>query len=121
MSDRIFYAAAEDQNVKGKINSYVPSKFLVRNGMYVVDPVPGASQKANLYSDGAGTSQTDGKMVDPGNYIVVPANYTEQSAQDAAARLAAVHPPAGFSCSVAVYEIALYLRRLSRIKPPKRQ
>ena len=46
MSDRIFYAAAEDQNVKGKINSYVPSKFLVRNGMYVVDPVPGASQKA---------------------------------------------------------------------------
>jgi hypothetical protein len=91
VSDRIFYAATEDQNVKGKINSYVPSKFLVRNGMYVVDPVPGASQKANLYSDGAGTSQTDGKMVDPGNYIVVPANYTEQSAQDAAARFAAVH------------------------------
>jgi len=56
VSDRIFYAAATDQDDSRKITGYVPSKFLVRNGMYVVDPVPGASQNANLYSDGAGSN-----------------------------------------------------------------
>jgi hypothetical protein len=91
LSDRIFYAAATDQKAGDRITGYVPSKFLVRNGMYVVDPVPGASQKANLYSDGAGGNQTDGKTANPNNYVVVPANYTEQAARDAAALLEAVH------------------------------
>lgn len=87
LPDRVFYAAATHRDDKEKITGYVPSKFLVRNGMYVVDPVPGASQKANLYSDGSGNNQTDGKVANPNNYIVVPANYTEQGAQDAARRL----------------------------------
>jgi len=91
VSDRIFYAAATDQDDSKKITGYVPSKFLVRNGMYVVDPVPGASQNANLYSDGAGSNQIDGKVANPNNYIVVPANYTEAAARDAAATLEAVH------------------------------
>jgi hypothetical protein len=85
--DRIFYTAATDKDNKDKITGYVPSKFLVRNGAYVVDPVPGASQNANLYSDSAGNNQTDGKIANPNNYVVVPANYTEQSARDAAAAL----------------------------------
>ena len=96
MSDRIFYAAAEDQKTHA-ITGYVPSKFLIRNGSYVVDPVPGGSQKANLYSDGAGSNQMDGGIANPNNYVVVPANYSEQQARDFAARLAAVRrisPPA---------------------------
>jgi len=91
VSDRVFYTAATDQDNKDKVTGYVPSKFLVRNGAYVVDPVPGASQKANLYSDGAGSNQTDGKIANPNNYVVVPANYTEQAARDAAALLEAIH------------------------------
>jgi hypothetical protein len=84
MTDRIFYAAADARQNSGmrKITGYVPSKFLVRNGAYVVDPVPGASQNANLYSDRLGNNKTDGKIANPNNYIVVPANYGEQQARD---------------------------------------
>lgn len=90
MSDRVFYAAAEDQKPPIRITGYVPSKFLIRNGAYVVDPVPGASQKASLYSDKFGSNQTDGRIANPNNYVVVPGNYSEQHARDFAARLAAV-------------------------------
>lgn len=76
MPDRIFYAATEDQKTH-KITGYAPSKFFVRNGTYVSDPVPGASQRANLYSDAAGSNQTDGRIANPNNYIIVPQNYTE--------------------------------------------
>lgn len=89
MPDRIFYAAAEDQDTH-KITGYVPSKFLMRNGAYVIDPVPGASQNANLYSDSLGSNQTDGRIANPNNYIVMPANYDEQQARDFAAGVAAV-------------------------------
>jgi hypothetical protein len=90
MTDRIFYAAAEARGDPRapKITGYVPSKFLVRNGAYVVDPMPGASQNANLYSDDRGSSKTDGKIANPNNYVVVPANYSEEQAKDFAARLA---------------------------------
>jgi hypothetical protein len=96
LSDRIFYAAAEDQKTHG-ITGYVPSKFLIRNGAYVVDPIPGGSQKANLYSDGQGSDQTDGRIANPNNYVVVPANYSEQDAAVFGRRLGVlqkISPPA---------------------------
>ena len=74
MPDFRFYAAAQDPSDNGRINGYVPSKFLQRNGIYVVDPVPGASQKAYLYSDANGSNKTDGSIANPNNYIVVPDN-----------------------------------------------
>ena len=40
MADPIFYAAATDQKEPYPITGYVPSKFLVRNGAYGVDPIP---------------------------------------------------------------------------------
>jgi hypothetical protein len=74
LADRIFYAAARDPTVKGsvKVNGYVPSKFLMRNGAYIADPVPGASQKAFLFSDSSGNNKTDGRIANPNNYLIVP-------------------------------------------------
>jgi hypothetical protein len=86
LSDPIFYAAAEDRDTH-QITGYVASKFLMRNGAYVTDPIPGASQLANLYSDGLGNNQTDGKIANPNNYIVVPADHSEQEARKFAAKL----------------------------------
>jgi hypothetical protein len=97
LSDKIFYAAAEGQKPPHGITGYVPSKFLVRSGTYVADPVPGAWQNANLYSDSLGNNQTDGKIANPNNYIVVPANYSEQDAKDFGNRLGVlqrISPPA---------------------------
>ncbi len=88
MADRIFYAAATDLKPPHPITGYVPSKFLLRNGAYVSDPIPGASQNANLYSDAAGNNQTDGRIANPNNYIIVPANHSEQQARKFAAVLA---------------------------------
>jgi hypothetical protein len=90
LPDRTFYVAAQDPTVKDhtQINGYVPSKFLTRNGTYVMDPVPGASQKAYLYSDGTGSNKTEGKIANPNNYLIVPENYSEQDAREFAAKLA---------------------------------
>src|SRR5258705_13203262 len=85
MSDRIFYVGAKDD--KNPLTGYVPAKFLMRNGMYVMDPTPGGSQKSYLYSDGSGNNKTDGSVANPHNYLIVPANYTEQQAKDFAARI----------------------------------
>jgi hypothetical protein len=68
MPDQVFYAAAEDPDTN-KITGYVPSKFLMRNWAYVMDPIPGASQNANLYSHSAGNNQTNGKIANPNNWI----------------------------------------------------
>ncbi len=89
MSDRIFYVGAEDQK-SHKFTGYVPSKFLMRNGAYVMDPIPGASQEAYLYSDGSGSNKTNGKIANPDNYIIVPESHSESEARKFAARLAAV-------------------------------
>jgi hypothetical protein len=86
LSDQNFYVGAEDPKTK-KITGYVPAKFLMRNGMYVMDPTPGGSQQANLYSDGLGI-KTGGRVANPNNYLIVPANYTEQQAKDFAAGIA---------------------------------
>jgi hypothetical protein len=90
LPDPIFYAAAQDPRVKSgiKITGYVPSKFLMRNGAYVTDPIPGASQNAYLYSDSSGQNKTDGTIANPNNYIVVPASYSEQEAKNSGAALA---------------------------------
>jgi hypothetical protein len=85
MSDRIFYVGAQDDN--DPLTGYVPAKFLMRNGMYVKDPTPGGSQGSFLYSDGLGRNKTDGSVANPHNYLIVPANYTEQQAKDFAARI----------------------------------
>lgn len=89
LADRIFYAAATDQKLPHPITGYVPSKFLMRNGAYVMNPIPGGSQLANLYSDSSGNNRTDGRIANPNNYVVVPANYNEQGARKFAAVLAA--------------------------------
>jgi hypothetical protein len=108
MTDPIFYAAAEDRRnpTSPRITGYVPSKFLIRNGAYVVDPVPGGSQNANLYSDSRGSNQTDGKIANPNNYVVVPTNYSEKQANDFAADLAATRklgPAATFALMTSAF------------------
>jgi hypothetical protein len=62
MTDPVFYVGSEkDKNLTG----YVPAKFLMRNGAYVMDPTPGGSQRAYLYSDGAGGNKTIGSIANP--------------------------------------------------------
>jgi hypothetical protein len=99
LSDQRFYVGAEDQKTH-KITGYVPSKFLARNGTYVVDPVPGASQLANVYSDSSGGNQTDGKIANPNNYVIVPTNYSEQQAKESSAQLAAAQRFGGFNTTL---------------------
>lgn len=106
MTDQIFYVGAQDDD--GVLTGYVPAKFLMRNGAYVMNPMPGASQKAYLYPDPSETYKTDGHIANPYNYLIVPVIYTEQKAKDFAAQVAdtigrtfpgsemgAVHPAAG--------------------------
>jgi hypothetical protein len=87
MSDPAFYVGSERDK---RFTGYVPAKFLVRNGAYVMDPTPGGSQRAYLYSDGSGNNKTSGRMANPYNYLVVPANYTEQKARDFASEIAGI-------------------------------
>jgi hypothetical protein len=94
MSDRIFYVGAKDHD--NPLTGYVPAKFLLRNGAYVMDPTPGGSQDAYIYSDALGGNKANGRAANPNNYLIVPANYSEQQAKDFAARIAntwyKVHP-----------------------------
>ena len=85
MPDQIFYVGAQRDKL---LTGYVPAKFLMRNGAYVTDPTPGGSQKAYLYSGRLGSDQTRGSVANPNNYLIVPANYTEQKARDFAAQIA---------------------------------
>jgi hypothetical protein len=87
LSDRIFYTAAVHQKDPHPITGYVPSKFLMRDGAYVTDPMPGASQRFNLYSDSLGNNQTDGKIANPNNYVIVPENRSEEEARKFSALL----------------------------------
>ena len=63
MSDRIFYVGAQDAD--NALTGYVPAKFLVRDGRYLMDPTPGGSQKSYLYSDGMGNNKTRGSVANP--------------------------------------------------------
>ena len=85
MSDPVFYVGAEKDR---KFTGYVPAKFLMRGGRYVMDPTPGGSQKSYLYSDGLGSNKTDGSVANPKNYLIVPANHSDQQARDFAAGIA---------------------------------
>lgn len=88
MSVRVFYVGANLQNDEKTITGYVPAKFLTLNGEPVVDPVPGGSQKTNIYADGSDKYKTSGAIANPNNYLIVPANYTEQQARAFAAHIA---------------------------------
>lgn len=86
MADRIFYVGAMDDN--NPLTGYVPAKFLMRNGMYVMNPTPGGSRSGPLFSDSLGSGRTDGGVANPNNYLIVPANYSDQQARDFAAGIA---------------------------------
>jgi hypothetical protein len=58
MPDQIFYVGAKDKN--NPLTGYVPAKFLMRNGAYVMDPTPCGSQQAYLYSDASDANKTPG-------------------------------------------------------------
>jgi hypothetical protein len=92
MSDRIFYVGAQsqekDENGKTPFTGFVPAKFLTINGQPVVDPTPFGSQKAYIYSDNKGADKTD--AANPNNYLVVPANFSEEQARAYAAQIAAM-------------------------------
>jgi hypothetical protein len=88
MPVRVFYVGANLQNDEKIITGYVPAKFLTLNGEPVVDPVPGGSQKTNIYADGSDKYKTSGAIANPNNYLIVPANYTEQQARAFAAHIA---------------------------------
>jgi hypothetical protein len=88
MPGQIFYVGAQDGRDKTKFIGYVPAKFLVRNGRYVMDPMPGGSHNAFLYSDASGSDKTNGEIANPYNYLIVPRLHTEQKARDFAAGIA---------------------------------
>ena len=88
MSDRVFYVGARPQNDEKRITGYVPAKFLTLNGKPVVDPTPGGSQNAYIYADGSDRYKTRGEIANPNNYLIVPANYTEQQARAFAVEIA---------------------------------
>jgi hypothetical protein len=84
LSDSIFYVGAQKDK---QLTGYVPARFLMRNGTYAVDPAPGGSQRTYFYSDGQGNNKTAGSFANPNNYLVVPANYSEQQARDFASQI----------------------------------
>ena len=88
MSDRVFYVGASKQDNSNIVTGYVPAKFLTVNGRPVVDPSPGGSQVGNIYADGSDKYKTRGEIANPNNYLIVPANYTEQQARAFAADIA---------------------------------
>jgi hypothetical protein len=88
MSDRVFYVGAQTQEKPPRFSGFVPAKFLTLNGKPVVDPAPGGSQVGYIYADGSDKYKTRGEIANPNNYLIVPANYTEEQAQAFAAEIA---------------------------------
>ena len=85
MTDRVFYVGSIKN---GQLTGYVPAKFLTVNGKPVVDPTPGGSQKSYVYADGSDKFKASGEIANPNNYLIVPANYTEQQARAFSAEIA---------------------------------
>ena len=85
MSDQVFYVGSTKNR---QLTGYVPAKFLTINGKPVVDPTPGGSQRTYIYADGSDKYKTMGAIANPNNYLIVPANYTEQQAKAFAAEVA---------------------------------
>jgi hypothetical protein len=59
----IFYVGAKEKN--NPLTGYVPAKFLMRSGAYVMDPTPGGSQQAYPYSDASDANKTPGQEPTP--------------------------------------------------------
>jgi hypothetical protein len=87
MPDRRFFVEASNND---GFTGYVPAKFLMRNGAYVMNPTPGGSQGEPIYSDHSGSNKTIGNTANPNNYLIVPENYTEQKARDFASLVEAI-------------------------------
>jgi hypothetical protein len=87
MADPIFYVGSEKDK---QFTSFVPAKFLTRDGSYIADPTPGGSQNAYLYSNIRGDNKTDGRSANPNNYLIVPANYSERQGRDFANQIARI-------------------------------
>jgi hypothetical protein len=85
LSDRIFYVGSDNN---GQFTGFIPAKCLERGGSYVMDPSPGGSQRAFLYSDNQGSNKTDGRIANPNNYLIVPANYSDRRAREFAGQIA---------------------------------
>jgi hypothetical protein len=86
MADRLFYVGARDDS--NALTGLVPAKFLTVDGKPVADPTPGGSQKAYIYYDFSSNGKMDGRLANPNNYLIVPANYTEQYAREFAGQVA---------------------------------
>src|SRR6185437_6808495 len=94
MPDQIFYVRAKNPK-SGKLTGYVPAKFLSINGNPVVDPLPGGSQDTYVYADPSDKYKDRGAVANPSNYLIVPANYSEQEAQAFAAQIARMQDQGG--------------------------
>jgi uncharacterized repeat protein (TIGR03803 family) len=88
MAEDVFFVGAEGP--KNAFMGFVAAKFLSVDGQLVVDPTPGGSQNAFIYSDQFGTIKTAGQIANPNNYLIVPANYSEEGARIFAAQVASV-------------------------------
>ena len=86
MSDHNFYVGAQD--TVGRFSGYVPAKLLTNNGQPVVDPMPRGSQDAYFYADNQGNQKTEGAFANPNNYLIVPANYSQDNARAFATEIA---------------------------------
>jgi hypothetical protein len=86
MSAQVFYVGSRDKN--NNRNGYVASRFYTLNGQPVVDPTPGGSQDAPIYSDPSGRYRTNGIVANPNNYLIVPEKFTDRRAKDYASRIA---------------------------------
>jgi len=92
MSEQLFYVGSLDKN--GRFAGYVPAKFLTRDGKPVADSKPGGCQQTYIYADPSDRYKATGKIANPNNYLIVPANYTEQQAREFAAKIAdTINPP----------------------------
>ncbi len=94
MSDHVFYVGALDDG--HTFTGYVAAKYLAINGKPVVDPTPGGSQSASIFADRSHRYRAIGSIANPNNYLVVPANYTEQQAKAFAAEIANTIRKAGW-------------------------
>lgn len=108
MSDRIFYVGSVDD--QRKLTGYVAARFLAIDGQPVVDPMPGGSQNAYIYSDDRGSTQTRGAFANPNNYLIVPANFSEAQAREYAARIAEMRRVPAIGSALALGRMAIDFR-----------
>jgi len=103
MSDDIFFVKGLDNN-KNTAGTLIAAKFLMINGVPVVNPIAGEGQKYGMYDRSGNplpeaapiTGATNGQtQANPNNYIIVSASYDVGSAQILGAQVAAVYASQG--------------------------